>query len=259
MLDVKMRVVMRDGACEAHCRSAKIVLLGTYYLSNSKPYKMMFSVLTYYKMITLVLWMVAAVSVAFQSGESRLRWPSSKRMAIKGVADEEALFSASVFPIAPEALIGLAHDVLDKGIGIKDHGNCLDDSFEFVAAYVGPLGKETYLAAIANFKIEDAFDLESNYHLFRVDPFQPNRVWFHTRTSATHTGAFLGKGATGKKLELPPQCMHMDFTDEGKVKEFGFYVIDRRQGNTGGPLPAPPLFFCRLTSFVRFACITDAT
>ena len=35
-------------------------------------------------------------------------------------------------------------------------------------------------------------------------------------------------------LTLPPQLLHMDFTDTGLVKEFGFYTVDRRQGNTGG-------------------------
>ena len=40
--------------------------------------------------------------------------------------------------------------------------------------------------------------------------------------------------ATGKEIINPPQCMHMDFTADGLVKEFGFYTVDRRQGNTGG-------------------------
>jgi hypothetical protein len=35
-------------------------------------------------------------------------------------------------------------------------------------------------------------------------------------------------------LSLPPQLLHMDFNEEGLVKEFGFYTVDRRQGNTGG-------------------------
>eukprot|EP00980_Cylindrotheca_fusiformis_P006901 scaffold1442_cov128-Cylindrotheca_fusiformis.AAC.22 len=26
----------------------------------------------------------------------------------------------------------------------------------------------------------------------------------------------------------------MDFKEDGKIKEFGFYTADRRQGNTGG-------------------------
>merc|ERR1712118_451640 len=37
-----------------------------------------------------------------------------------------------------------------------------------------------------------------------------------------------------KEIINPPQCMHLDFTADGLVKEFGFYTVDRRQGNTGG-------------------------
>ena len=43
-----------------------------------------------------------------------------------------------------------------------------------------------------------------------------------------------GKPPTGKELELPPQLFHLDFTEAGLVREIGFYVVDRRQGNTGG-------------------------
>ena len=35
-------------------------------------------------------------------------------------------------------------------------------------------------------------------------------------------------------LTLPPQLLHLDFNNDGKVTEFGFYTVDRRQGNTGG-------------------------
>lgn len=213
---------------------------------NIKPYTGNLPVADVLEMIMLVLWMATTVSVAFQSGQSRIRWASSKRNALATVAEEEALLSASSFSIEPEALIRLAQGVLDTGVGAKDNGNCLDDNFEFTAAYVGPLRKDMYLEAVSSFKIDEAFDLVSNYHLFRVDPFQPNRVWFHTRTRATHTGAFMGKEATGKRLDFPPECMHMDFTEEGKVKRFGFYVVDRFQGNTGGLMPVPPLSFCQL-------------
>ena len=121
------------------------------------------------------------------------------------------------------------------GVGTKDGGACLAEDFEFCAAVVGPIGKEEYLKALGTFQLEDAFpDLDPKYHLFRVDPFDEGRVWFHSRSSATHTEPLMGKPATGKKLELPPQCFHIDFTGEGLVKEIGFYVIDRRVGNTGG-------------------------
>ena len=38
----------------------------------------------------------------------------------------------------------------------------------------------------------------------------------------------------GGVLTLPPQVFHMDFNEDGRIKEFGFYTADRRQGNTGG-------------------------
>ncbi|KAK7242654.1 hypothetical protein SO694_00016230 [Aureococcus anophagefferens] len=162
--------------------------------------------------------------------------PMMKRLGVYE-ADEDALLAASTFPLAPDALIARCKEVLgpEIGVGTKDGGACLAEDFEFCAAVVGPIGKEAYLEALGTFQLEDAFpDLDPKYHLFRVDPFDEGRVWFHSRSSATHTEPLMGKPATGKKLELPPQCFHIDFTAEGLVKEIGFYVIDRRVGNTGG-------------------------
>ena len=162
--------------------------------------------------------------------------PMMKRLGVYE-ADEDALLAASTFPLAPDALIARCKEVLgpEIGVGTKDGGACLAEDFEFCAAVVGPIGKEAYLEALGTFQLEDAFpDLDPKYHLFRVDPFDEGRVWFHSRSSATHTEPLMGKPATGKKLELPPQCFHIDFTGEGLVKEIGFYVIDRRVGNTGG-------------------------
>jgi len=149
--------------------------------------------------------------------------------------DEEALFLASDFPIKPEDLIARSKEVLTAGIGTKDEGACLAEGFEFCAPVVGPLPKEEYLKALGNFKLEESFDLNAQYHLFRVDPTQTNRVWFHTRTLGKHVAdsTVFGK-ATNKEIINPPQCMHLDFTADGLVKEFGFYTVDRRQGNTGG-------------------------
>ena len=83
--------------------------------------------------------------------------------------DEEALFLASDFPIKPEDLVARAKEVLTAGIGTKDEGACLAEGFEFCAPVVGPLPKEEYLAALADFKLEESFDLNAQYHLFRVD------------------------------------------------------------------------------------------
>ena len=48
---------------------------------------------------------------------------------------------------------------------------------------------QDYLKAVSGFKIKDAFpDMKSNPYHWRVDPYEPNRVWFTVRTTATHTG-----------------------------------------------------------------------
>ena len=77
--------------------------------------------------------------------------------------------------------------------------------------------------------------MNNNFHFIRVDPFEPNRVWWHTRARATHTGPLLGKPATQRKLSLPPQANSFIFNEEGKVTQVTVgYVLDRRVGNTGG-------------------------
>jgi len=143
---------------------------------------------------------------------------------------------AETFPITPNDLIQRAKEVLgpDVGVGTKDGGECLADDFEFCAAVVGPLPKDEYLGALGSFKLEDSFDITMNLFGFNVDPMQSNRVWFFQRQTAKHVKDFAGVEASGKELVLPPQVFHLDFNEDGKVKEFGFYTADRRQGNTGG-------------------------
>ena len=122
---------------------------------------------------------------------------------------------------------------------------------------MGPLKKSEYLNALRNFKLLDAFpDMNNQFHFIRVDPLQTNRVWWHSRAKATHTGPLLGKPATNKKLELPPQANSFIFNAKGQVQEVTIgYVLDRRIGNTGGlggafgyfygtgnPLPIPECY-----------------
>ena len=155
---------------------------------------------------------------------------------IPGEIDTEALYAASSFAIVPTDLLARAKEVLSPniGIGTKDNGACLADDFEFCAAVVGPIPRDEYLEALGNFSLENSFDIQQNYYGFHVDPMQTNRVWFFTRQVAKHVNEFAGVEATGKELTMPPQLMHMDFNEKGLVKEFGFYTVDRRQGNTGG-------------------------
>jgi len=186
-------------------------------------------------LVSVVAFRSAGSSSAVRSSRIAFCRAGTLACLIEGEVDEEAMLARSTFPIKPPALIARAKQVLEAGVGTKDGGECLAPDFEFCAAVVGPLGREEYLAALGTFKLEDAFpDINPNYYGFRVDPFEPNRVWFMSRSTATHTGPLLGKPPTGKKLSLPPQQFHLDFNEGGLLREIGFYVVDRRQGNTGG-------------------------
>jgi hypothetical protein len=167
------------------------------------------------------------------------------------VNTEEA-FSTSTFPIKPKDLILRAKEVLsdDIKIGTKDNGKCLSDNFTFRAQFV-EVDKEGYLNALKSFNLEDSWDIEQNYFGFTVDPMQTNRVWFFSRQIAKQISAFggvevadaasanaengNGNGNSNENvLTLPPQTFHIDFDEDGKMTEFGFYTVDRNQGNTGG-------------------------
>ena len=171
----------------------------------------------------------ASTSASLQSGSS-----------LVGEVDYEALETANTFPHSAQTLIDRARTVLgpDVLLGQKDDGACLSEKFEFVAAVVGPIGKDEYLGALANFKLEESFDIAPNFYGFAVDPMQRNRVWFFNRQTAVHKANFLGadpkEDASENELTLPPQCYHIDFDEDLNMQEFGFYTVDRRQGNTGG-------------------------
>ena len=183
---------------------------------------------------TLILTTLLSPIAAFSSSTT-----AAAKTTIPGEVDLTAAFSSSTFPIEPSDLITRAKQVLSPeiGIGTKDDGACLADDFEFVAAVVGPIGKQEYLAALGNFKLEDSFDIAQNTFGFTVDPLQPNRVWWYGRQVSTQIAPFMGaepSTTNSRELTLPPQSFHMDFNAEGQVQEFGFYTVDRRQGNTGG-------------------------
>jgi len=155
----------------------------------------------------------------------------------KGDLDAEALLSKSTFPIPPDDLIALAKEtMIVKGVGTKDDGACLADDFTFRAQFV-EVDRDGFLGALGSFNLEDSFDIQQQYFGWTVDPLQPNRVWFLNRQEAKQVNDFAGVKAPTEEsrvLILPPQNFHMDFTADGRVQEFGFYTVDRAQGNTGG-------------------------
>eukprot|EP00242_Pyramimonas_sp_CCMP2087_P014971 CAMPEP_0198212926 /NCGR_PEP_ID=MMETSP1445-20131203/28295_1 /TAXON_ID=36898 /ORGANISM="Pyramimonas sp., Strain CCMP2087" /LENGTH=308 /DNA_ID=CAMNT_0043887497 /DNA_START=202 /DNA_END=1128 /DNA_ORIENTATION=+ len=155
---------------------------------------------------------------------------------LEGEVDVAAMLAASTFPIKPDELILKAKKYLACTFGVGDP-SLLAEDFRFVAPVVGPLDKKTFLEAIASFEIKEAFpDFNPQYHDFRVDPFETNRVWLTARGHGTNTGKFAGAlPATDKTVISPPQSVSITFNEKGLVTKYTIgYVMDREVGNTGG-------------------------
>lgn len=157
-----------------------------------------------------------------------------------GELDVAATLKNSKFPIGPEALMKKAKEVLGCEFGTKPgaDSSCLAEDFQFVAPIVGPLGKTEFLKAFGSFKVKEALpDLKDN-SWFQVDPLEPNRVWFFSRATGTHTGTLnfgAGLPATGRAVNMPPQAQSMLFNEQGQCYTLTVgYAMDKRIGNTEG-------------------------
>ena len=153
-----------------------------------------------------------------------------------GFVDEQAVLAAWDFPFSPVQLVDMAKDFYHPNVlvGLADGGACLAEDFQFCGAVVGPIGKEEFIQALTGFGLDKSFDIVGNIYGFYADPLQPGRVWYFNRSRAKQIAPFLGAAPTAKEIEFPPQMNFLDFNQFGKVKQHGFYTIDRRQGNTGG-------------------------
>mmetsp|Transcript_64093 Transcript_64093/g.77065 ORF Transcript_64093/g.77065 Transcript_64093/m.77065 type:complete len:305 (-) Transcript_64093:217-1131(-) len=133
----------------------------------------------------------------------------------------------------------LAHKLISSEFGAMNP-DLLADDFQFLFPVVGPLTKDQFTEAFAQFKIREAFPTSrANFHNFSVDPLEPNRIWFMSRGAYEHLGTLkFGPTefpATGKLLQLPPQVFSMSFDETGKCyKLTGGYNVDRSVGDTGG-------------------------
>ncbi|BDA49419.1 hypothetical protein COCOBI_14-0360 [Coccomyxa sp. Obi] len=181
----------------------------------------------------------------------------------------------SSFPIPSDELIALAQKVFKSNSGVEQP-ELLADDFRFEFPVVSLAKKAScclssiicdFVKAVSGFNLKQAFpNMESHPYDWRVDKYEPNRVWFTVRNTATHAGPLTFFGATykptGKVVLGAPECLSYTFNEEGKVTSFtGGYIMDRRVGNTnklgamfgilsaiGAPVPSPgsPTFFVRL-------------
>jgi hypothetical protein len=180
-----------------------------------------------------------SLSVDLTSSETYLKGKASKickSSKYPWEIDSASMVSKGEFSIRPDRLIERSKEILDKDIGKLDPDDLAED-FTFQFPVIGPLTIEQYLKAIKSFNVKDAFpDSCPGLYDFRVDPFEPNRVWFTGVFTGTHTGTTKAFGKpTGRFVMSPPQTNSLIFNAKGEVVKFtGGYVMDRFLGNTGG-------------------------
>ena len=133
--------------------------------------------------------------------------------------DVDSTIKKSAFPFNPEELIRRSKAIIKSNFGVNDP-DLFSEDFQFIFPIVGPLSKIEFLTAFAQFRLEDAApDKAENFFGFTIDPVEPNRVWFFTRPTLTHTGplGFFGKTVkpTNQRVIQTPQvltkyCVVMD-------------------------------------------------
>eukprot|EP00913_Durusdinium_trenchii_P003767 g3488.t1 len=180
-------------------------------------------------------------------------WYGSRRVNLSGFHEESQMSSADVqndktpstaeedaVVMATVALVKRAKEVLASEFGTLTgtDKSPLAEDFQFVAPIVGPLSKKEFTQAFGSFKLREAVPDLADNSWFQVDPLEPNRVWFFSRATGTHTGPLGPVPPTGKKIELPPQAQSMLFNESLRKGECYTltvgYCMDKRIGNSEG-------------------------
>lgn len=127
--------------------------------------------------------------------------------------------TTSFFAPFPETvMIQLAKGVIASDMGADDP-SLLSDDFTYCTPIVGPIRKAEFLGKYASDELA-AYD--PNFTNFRIDPFDPVRVWVDLRPS-------------GPNYEGPPQAMSFTFDEDGYcTRVTSSAVMDPSIGNSGG-------------------------
>jgi hypothetical protein len=106
--------------------------------------------------------------------------------------------STFIAPFPETVMIQLAKGILSASLA-SDDPTLLRDDFTYCTPYVGPTTKDTFLESYAK---EEFGGYEPQFSHFRVDQFDPYRVWVDVKQ--------IGLGFEG-----PPQAFSFAFDDEG--------------------------------------------
>lgn len=113
---------------------------------------------------------------------------------VKQLPEEQSNFLS---PFPETVMIQLAKGVIAADNGASDP-DLLSPDFTFMGPIVGPIGKDEFVKAFGGFDIKGGLpDLDSEFSNFRVDPYDPYRVWVDARGSGTRTGEFAGAEPNG--------------------------------------------------------------
>lgn len=123
-----------------------------------------------------------------------------------------------VAPFPPTVMIQLAKGVLITKMAYDDP-SLLSEDFEYITPFAGPIRKGAFLKSYA---VEELSGYYPNFRNFRVDPYEPTRVWIDLQpTSQDYVGH--------------PQCMSLTFDDDGYcTRVTSSAVLDPSIGNAGG-------------------------
>eukprot|EP00804_Cyclotella_cryptica_P002764 CCRYP_021221-RA/>CCRYP_021221-RA protein AED:0.08 eAED:0.08 QI:191/1/1/1/0.66/0.5/4/275/1069 len=138
-------------------------------------------------------------------------------------------------PFPDSVMIQLAKGVAASNFGLDDP-DLLSVDFSYLEPLMGPMNKERYIEVFSEYNVRDAVpDLDYRFENYRIDPYDPYRVWVDTRARGTRTGP-IGRSAApaSSKYLAPPESMSFTFDNDGFCTRItAAATLDPLLGNTG--------------------------
>jgi len=124
-------------------------------------------------------------------------------------------------PFPETVMIQLTKGILSSNLATDDASLLSNKEFSFLTPTVGPITDQRDF--LENYALQELEGTSPSFTNFRVDPFDPNRVWVDVKVT----------GPAG--LEGPPQAWSFTFDDDGFcIRITAGAVMDPSIGTTGG-------------------------
>eukprot|EP00571_Detonula_confervacea_P017554 CAMPEP_0172311632 /NCGR_PEP_ID=MMETSP1058-20130122/15347_1 /TAXON_ID=83371 /ORGANISM="Detonula confervacea, Strain CCMP 353" /LENGTH=1057 /DNA_ID=CAMNT_0013024889 /DNA_START=145 /DNA_END=3314 /DNA_ORIENTATION=+ len=159
---------------------------------------------------------------------------------LKPIDNEAAAGDSYLAPFPDSVMIQLAKGVLASNLGLND-ANLLAEKFVYIEPLMGPMDKDKYLEVFSEeYNVREGVpDLDYGLQNFRVDPYDPYRVWIDSRATGTRIGDIGKRGlppnVNAAAYKGPPEGISFTFDDDGFCTRLtAAAVLDPLLGNTGG-------------------------